>query len=177
MSTSPAWAPQQYRQQDTGAPQPQFPAPSNSGGAGSQSLLSRRMQQYRSNNVKPASDNLSASVPNTSHFGSHQSSTGTSSSGKEHFNVLPTPPASFSSTFAYPPGHLNRRPAGGWGPDRGVGRNGTGVPASNLHFQLDMSKQALQPRDATTGHDTPVSTPAASDAGNGSVSSPVYDVS
>jgi len=177
ISTSPTWASQQHGQQDARTAQPQFPAPQNSGGPGSQSLLSRRMQQYRSNGAKPAGDNLSASLPNTSHLGNHQfTNPGPSKSGREQSNVLPTPPASFSSSFAYPPGHLNRRPVGGWGPDRGVGRNGTGgVSASDLHVQLDMSKQGLQPRATRAGNDTPVTTPAASDAGNGSLGSPGYD--
>jgi hypothetical protein len=178
ISSPPAWASLQHGQQDVGAAQPQFSASHTSGGAGPQRLLSRRMQQYRSNSGNPASDSFSASLPNPSHLGNQRFTLpGPSSPGKEQSNILPTPPASSSSTFAYPPDHLSRRPASGWWPDRGVGRNATDALALNLHFQLDMSKQGLQPRDTTMGNDTPVTMPAASDADNGSLSSPGYDVS
>ncbi len=124
-------------------------APSAPGSANQQSLLSRRLQQYKGN-----ADGAGNSLPNASHIRSAASSRPGSSSGMPETSVLPTPPASFTSTFAYPPGHLNRRPASGWAPDRGVGRSAQ----SNLHMQLERASFA-RPQD------TPQLTPSSSEAG------------
>ncbi len=153
---SAPWGSQQQTGQQLAAPQPQFPVGSSSGGH--QSLLSRRLQQYRSNSQ--GAENVSTSLPTQSYMPGSQFQGGMpATSSKE--NILPTPPASFSSTFAYPPGHLNRRMAGGWGPDRGVGRN-AGNHGSNVHMPINTSRQTMQ---QPSGHDTPATTPAASDAG------------
>lgn len=106
--------------------------------ASTPSLLTQQFQQglpsgSTSRPTTSTMDRMSASLPNGSQpmpsTGSAQSTIRQTRGG-----VLPTPPASFSQSFAYPPGRLGNHTAAGWGPSRGVqekgGRTSTGLSVS-----------------------------------------------
>lgn len=106
--------------------------PINSANQSGPSLLSRRMQQFQTGQLPGEQGQPTGST-----------TASVSSMSTNSKVVLPTPPASFSSSFAYPPGRLNTRPtAAGWGPGRGLA-GGSGLS--------DYGSQRQQSRPNTPG--------------------------
>jgi hypothetical protein len=96
---------------------------SGSASTSTPSLLTQRLQQGNPplRSTQPAADRFSASLPNGTRLSQSQSSSSTGQPVNGHGKgILPTPPASFSQSFAYPPGQLPNQAAAGWGPSRGV---------------------------------------------------------
>ncbi|KAJ9094496.1 hypothetical protein QFC21_006036 [Naganishia friedmannii] len=120
---------------------------SGSASTSTPSLLTRQLQhglppvpslQERLGHMSPGAFSTewgSASLPSTSHIMRPSSSSGRAAPrNSNNAGILPTPPASFSQSFAYPPGQLGSRAAAGWGPSRGVqdkkDRGSSGLSAS-----------------------------------------------
>lgn len=154
---------------------------SGSASTSTPSLLTRQLQhsqppvsglQERVNHMSPgafSTDRTSASLPSTSHM-LRPSSGSTASRNSTNAGILPTPPASFSQSFAYPPGQLGSRAAAGWGPSRGVqdkkDRGPSGLSASvtsanrNIGFFTPLvTPTGLVDKLSLTSPSTPVSLP------------------
>lgn len=140
--------------------------------ASTPSLLTQQFQQglpsgSTSRPTTSTMDRMSASLPNGSQ---PMSATGSahSTNRQTRSGILPTPPASFSQSFAYPPGRLGNHTAAGWGPSRGVqekgGRTSTGLSVSATAASRNM------------GMYTPLITPTAL-VENMSLASPTTPVS
>lgn len=133
------------------------PFGSGSASASTPSLLTQRLQQGQlstSGSARSANlsvDHFSASLPNGTRMSQSQSSsTGQRMNGHSK-GILPTPPASFSQSFAYPPGQLPNQAAAGWGPNRGVqekrerGAPGLSLSATAASRNLGMYTPLITP--------------------------------
>lgn len=139
--------------------------------ASTPSLLTQQFQQGQSSgpvmrSTQSTADRVSASLPNgaqpmsSSNHGLHPN--------RQTKGILPTPPASFSQSFAYPPGRLGNHTAAGWGPSRGV-QEKRERPATGLSVSATAASRNM-------GMYTPLITPTAM-VENLSLASPTTPVS
>jgi hypothetical protein len=155
---------------DTNAYGSSFGSTSNS--ATTPSLLTQQFQQGQPSGsatraTQASADRISASVPNGTQP-MLASSNGQHANRQTKGGILPTPPASFSQSFAYPPGRLGNHTAAGWGPSRGV-QEKRDRPTTGLSVSAAAASRNL-------GMYTPLITPTAM-VENLSLASPTTPVS